>query len=894
MPAPILATKLYIPAPRPQIVPRPRLLERLNQGLARTSGVTLISAPAGFGKTTLVRDWIANLAPSSSSVEPWKIAWLSVDDGDNDPARFLTYLVAAVQTVAAHIGSEVMALLQSPQPPSSDWLLTNLLNEIAAGPDRFIVVLDDYHVIEAEPVDQALAFLVEHLPPQLQLVIATREDPPLPLARLRARGQLVELRANDLRFTPAEAAEFLTHTMGLALLTDDITALEQRTEGWIAGLQLAAISLQGQTDAAQFIQSFTGSHHFVLDYLVEEVLRRQPESIQAVLLRTSILDRLCGSLCDAVVRDPAVAGQITLEYLERANLFVVPLDNERQWYRYHHLFRDLLRQRLVQHHSAEELAELHLRASQWYEDQGQGLEAFRHATAANDIDRAERLMIDRNMPLHYGVAVNTILEWLASLPRAVLDTRPRLWVRSATMLLLAGQATGVEDRLQAAEAAMHHAELDDATRQLLIGQIACARATLALTQYQPEIMLQQSRRALEYLPAADLSFRFTANWLLSNAYLFQGDRTAAGRALTDAVAICQLSGDTFSSILALDGLALIQELENQLQQAAATYQRALQLETDQPHPNAAETHLGLARIYYEWDDLAAAERHGRQSLHLAQQYDRMLDRFILSETFLARLMLAQGDVDGAAAALAQTDRAARARNFAQRLPEIAAVRVLVLLRQGAVAEAAQLAQAFDLPVSQARVLLAQNDAAKALVTLDTVRHHMEAKGWQDELLRVFGVQAVALHMNGDIDQALRTLNHALTLAEPGGFIRLFIDEGEPMRVLLADFRSLLAKKHADDHQLIGYVEKLLAAFPPPLTTSASALRVQHAEILDPLSPRELAILQLIAQGLSNREISERLFLALDTVKGHNRRIFDKLQVKSRTEAIARARELGLL
>ena len=390
MPAPILATKLYIPPPRPKVVLRPRLIERLNEGLSAGRKLTLISASAGFGKTTLVSEWVAGCGRP--------VAWLSLDEGDNDPTRFLTYLVAALQTIAANIGAGVLAVLQSPQPPPTESILTALLNEITTIPDNFVLVLDDYHVIDSKPVDEALTFLLEHLPPQMHLVIATREDPHLPLARLRARGQLTELRAADLRFTPAEAAEFLNQVMGLNLSAEDIAALETRTEGWIAGLQLAALSMQGHQDAASFIKSFTGSHRFVLDYLVEEVLQQQSESVQTFLLRTSILDRLCGPLCDAVLLDPSASGQETLEYLEHANLFIVPLDNERRWYRYHHLFAELLRQRLHQSTASsagnEEkvVAELHSRASRWYEDNGLEIEAFQHAAAANDVERAERLI----------------------------------------------------------------------------------------------------------------------------------------------------------------------------------------------------------------------------------------------------------------------------------------------------------------------------------------------------------------------------------------------------------------------------------------------------------------------------------------------------------------------
>jgi LuxR family maltose regulon positive regulatory protein len=907
MPTSILATKLYIPPSRPNVVLRAHLIERLNEGLRLNQGfgrkLTLVSAPAGFGKTTLISEWLASYERPA--------AWLSLDEGDNDPARFLTYLVAALQIAAANVGAGVLGALQSPQLPSTESILTALLNEVTTVPDRFILVLDDYHVIEAKSVENALTFLLEHLPPQMHLVIVTREDPHLPLARLRARGQLTELRAADLRFTPAEAAEFLNRVMELNLSEENIIALETRTEGWIAGLQMAALALQGmlsrqeRTDAASFIQAFTGSHRFVLDYLVEEVLLRQPEHVQTFLLRTSVLDRLCGSLCAAVLCVPATYGQENLEFLDRANLFIVPLDNERRWYRYHHLLRDLLRQRLRQSLTPEEIVELYIRASQWYENNGLAFEAFHHATAANDVERAERLTESKEMPLHLRGVTMAVLDWLASLPRTVLDARPRLWVKSATLALMAGQTTGVEEKLQAAEAALaatkalQKAEpvpsaaerLDDQTRDL-IGKIACARATLALTRYDPEAMITQARRALEYLPPDDLVFLFTANWALATAYLFQGDRAAATRACMESISISQKSGDVFSTILATSSLGEAQELENQLHLAAGTYQRVLRLSGDHPHPNAGEVHLGLARILYEWNDLDAAEQHGQQSLQLTRLYDRVIDRFIISEVFLARLKLARGDVAEAAALLAQAEQSARQQNFLLRMPEIAAVQVLVLLRQGSFGAAAQLAQQYELPLSQARVLLAQGDPSAALAVLAPLRQQMEAKGWADERLKVMVLEAVALHARDEKAKAFQVLGEALALAEPEGFIRIFVDEGEPMRLLIADFR-LWIEKQSHEHPRVGYVDKLLTAFTRPMAPQSAISNLQST-IVEPLSPRELEILRLIAQGLSNREISEQLFLALDTVKGHNRRIYGKLQVGRRTEAIARARELGLL
>ena len=879
----LLTTKLFIPPARPGLVTRPRLIQILDKAL--NYSLILVSAPAGFGKTTLVSEWVAGCERP--------VAWLSLDEGDNDPTCFLTYLVAALQTVAPKIGEGILGILQAlqSQPPPIESLLTTLLNELTSISEDCILVLDDYHVIETQSLNQALTFLIEHLPPQLHLVIATREDPPFPLARLRVRSQLMELRATDLRFTPAEAAEFLNRVMGLNLSAEDIASLENRTEGWIAGLQLAAISMQGYKDTASFIKSFTGSHHFVLDYLLEEILQKQSESIQTFLLRTSILSRLSGPLCDAVLLDTSVSGQETLEYLEHSNLFIVPLDNERRWYRYHHLFADLLRQRLLQSTASSageegrEVAELHSRASQWYEDHGLEIEAFQHAASANDVERAEHLIDGKGLPL-YSRGLSAILAWLTSLPATVLDAKPSLWVRYASALLVGGQTTGVEEKLQAAEAALQGSGPDDKTRDL-IGQIAANRATLALSQYQIETIIAQSRRALEYLHPDSLSSRFRANWTVAFAYHFRGERAAAGRAYTDALSIAQAAGNIPSIALATECLGQIQELDNQLYTAAETYRRSLQLFGDQPPPSANEAYLGLAHIFYEWNDLDAAEQYGQQSLQLARLYDKKIDRFIIGEVFLARLKLAQGDVAGAASMLSQTEQTARQKNFTLRLPEIAAAQVQVLLKQTNLPAAAELARRFELPLSQARVLLAQGNSSAALAVLELFRQKVEDHGWADERLRAMVLQAVTFHLKGEKAPVAQVLVEALALAEPGGFIRLFVDEGAPMAHLLSE---------ASAHGIMpDYVGKLLAVFKAEEQKSKDkSYQPTAIPLSEPLSQRELEILQLIAQGLSNREISERLFLALDTVKGHNRIIFGKLQVQRRTEAVARAHELGLL
>jgi len=722
---------------------------------------------------------------------------------------------------------------------------------------------------------------------------------------------LTELRAADLRFTPAEAADFLNRVMGLGLSTDSIAALETRAEGWIAGLQMAALSVQGQEDVDDFIKSFTGSHRFVLDYLVEEVLQKQTRSVQTFLLRTSILDRMCSPLCDALLvggADPTLAasGQETLEYLEHANLFVVPLDNERRWYRYHHLFADLLRQRLQRTSgllSGEEKApvdELHRRASQWYEDNGLEAEAFRHAAAAHDIARAERLIGAGRIPLHSLAVVTAVLDWLDSLPKTVLDARPWLWVRSALSELMTGQLTGVEAKLQAAEAALAPAAqkeaLDEQTHDL-IGQIAAIRSTLEFLRYQPEAAIIQSRRALEHLQPANSPFRSRACWALGSAHELLGDRAAARQAYADAVRLA--AGITYNTVLSSTGLGRIFELENRLHEAAETYRRSLQMLSDQGPPNASEEYIGLARIFYQWNDLDAAEEHGQEGLRLARQYDGTIDRFISCEVFLAHVLLARGDVHGAAATLAEAQQTASERSFARRLPEVAAAQVLTLIRQGRVAAAAQLARQYDLPLSRVRVLIAQGNPSAALDELERYRGQAEARGWADEKLKSVVLQAIAGRLAGEKGKAVQVLGEALALAEPGGFIRLFVDEGEPMRALLLDYQRLAPRQSpGGSHPHSGYVAKLLAAFGRPDTplqaNATPSTGNPQPTLLEPLSQRELEILRLIAQGFSNQAIAARLFLALNTVKGHNRVLFDKLQVESRTEAVARAHDLGLL
>jgi LuxR family transcriptional regulator, maltose regulon positive regulatory protein len=649
--------------------------------------------------------------------------------------------------------------------------------------------------------------------------------------------------------------------------------------------------LQGQPDATSLVKSFTGSSRFIIDYLTEEVLERQSEEVRAFLLRTAILERMCTPLCDAVLNaplaapPPLISSQAMLEKLERSNLFIVPLDNERRWYRYHHLFAGLLRQRLRQGAAAssgdapESVAELHRRASQWYEDNGLELEAFNHAAAANDIERAERLIEGKGVPLHFRGAGAPVLNWLKSLPTTVLNARPSLWMTYASALMMTGQHTAVEVKLQAAEAALQGPAPDGKTRDL-IGRIASMRATVAVIQHDVETLLAQSRRALEFLHPANLPLRIAANYTLGFAYQLQGERVAASRAYAEVIAISKSLGDSIYSTAATTCLGQVQETDNQLYLAAETYRRALLLAGEPPRPIACEAQLGLARIYYQWNDLDAAQQHAQQSLQLMQQMESV-DTFASYGAFLAHLKLAQGDLPGAVAILAEAQEFIRQHNFVFRLSDLMAAQVLTLLRQGHLAEATHLVQTRELPLSQAQVYLAQGDPSAALAVLEKMRQQAEARGWQDERLKVMVLHSLALHAQGEKDQALQRLAEALALAEPGGFIRIFIDEGPPMAALLRE-----AAKHPIAPN---YVRQLRAAF-----GKAEGITPLPQLLIEPLSERELEVLRLLGTELNGPELARELMVSLNTLRTHTKNIYNKLGVNDRRAAFRRAEELDLL
>ncbi len=913
MSAPILATKLYFPPPQPNIVLRPRLIERLNEGLHRR--LTLVSAPAGFGKTTLLSEWVAGCGRPA--------AWLSLDEGDNDPTRFLAYLVAALQPIAAGIGEGVLGALRSPQPPPTESVLTALLNEITTVTDDFVLVFDDYHIVDARAVDGALAFLIEHLPPRMHLIIATREDPQLPLARLRARGQLAELRAADLRFTPSEAAEFLNLAMGLNLSAEDIAVLETRTEGWIAGLQLAALSMQRREDIPGFIKAFAGDNRYVVDYLVEEVLQRQPERIRAFLLQTSILDRLSGPLCDALTGQEA--GNALLETLERGNFFVVPLDDKRHWFRYHHLFADVLYAHLMQEWP-DQVPTLHRRASEWYEHSGSAADAIRHALAAEDFERAADLVEMAVPAMRRSRQEATLLGWLKALPDELFHVRPVLSAHYAGTLLQSGQLDGVENRLRDAErwldttavmserAEAPSAEavvLDEEEFRRLPSAIAVYRAGSALALGDVPETVTHAWRALDLAAEDDHFRRGAAAALLGLASWTSGDLEAAHRSYADGMAHLQRAGYISDAVGGAMTSADIRIAQGRLCEAMRTYEHALQLAAEHGDPvmrGTADMHVGMSDLHRERNDLEAATQHLLRSKEQGEHtgFPQYPYRWRVA---MARIREAQGDLDGALDLLDEAERL-YVSDFHPNVCPIAALRARIWVAQGRLVEAMGWARERSLSaqddlsylrefehITLARVLLARNKSDReeryiheATGLLERLLQAAEDGERTGKVIEILVLQALAHRVQGDISAALVPLERALTLADPEGYVRIFVDEGMPMAQLLSE---AAAREIMPD-----YTRKLLAAFgaqgridsdySPYLTAPASQ------PLVEPLSQRELEVLRLISRGLSNREIGEHLFLAVITVKGHNRNIFRKLQVRRRTEAVARARELSVL
>ncbi|MEP7192821.1 MAG: LuxR C-terminal-related transcriptional regulator [Actinomycetota bacterium] len=912
MAIPLLETKLHAPRGRRGLVPRPRLSERLSDG--SESALTLVSAPAGFGKTTLLTEWLSATQSRGRSA-----AWLSLDQPDNDPARFWTYLIAALQTAAHGVGEGALSLLQSPQAPI-EAVLATLLNDLSAISDDVVLVLDDYHVIDSLDVHEGMAFLLEHLPMQIHLVIASRADPALPLPRLRARGELVEIRAADLRFTPDEAAEYLNQKMGLALTAQDVATLEGRTEGWIAALQLAALSLQGRNDIAGFIASFAGDDRYIVDYLVEEVLARQPESVRSFLLKTSILSRLTGPLCDAVTGQ--AGGKAMLEALDRGNLFLVQLDDRRRWYRYQHLFGDVLRAHL-EDEQPDRVRELHLWASDWYERNGERPEAIRHALAAEDFARAADLVELAIPAMGRSRQEVTLRRWLDALPPEVVQVRPVLSVGYAGAMLLVGELDGVEARLRDAERWLDTItgppELPDASSAEMVvidhegfrglpGMIELYRAAQALARGDVPGTVRHARRALDLAPGDNDPLRASTSGLLGLAFWTSGELEAAHRAYADCMAGLRRAGyvaDTFGCAIALADIRITQ---GRLGDAMRTYEQALQLAPEQGGSvlrGTADMYVGMSELHRERNDLPTATQYLLRSQELGEHNGLPQNRYRW-RVAMARIREAQGDLSGAVDLLDEAERL-YVSDFFPNVRPVPALRAREQVARGALGEALRWARERGLSVDDdlsylcefehvtlARVLLAQYAQERAEHSLDEATRLLERllRAAEDgartgRVIEILVLQALAHQARDDIPAALASLRRALTWAEPEGYVRVFLDEGPPMAALL---RAVARVAQGESNGIAqNYVRRLLGAF--NRTGDSTPVR---AGLIEPLSDRELEVLRMLGTDLDGPEIARDLVVSLNTVRTHTRNIYAKLGVNNRRAAVRRAEELDVL
>ena len=916
-------TKLRFPPIRAERVARPRLIARLDEALALGHRLMLVSAPAGFGKTTLLTDWAHSLLHRRPSAA--RVAWLSLDSGDNDVARFVAYLVGAVEATGT-TGEDLHAFVET---APAEVMLTQVINRVGALPAPFVLVLDDYHVITSEAVHDAALFLLNHAPANVHIAIATRADPPLPVARWRGRGQLTELRLADLRFTPAEAADFLNRAMGLPLTDDDVAALEERTEGWIAGLQMAAVALRmahpGSGDAAQFIRAFTGSHRFILDYLMEEVLERQSAPIQAFLLRTSILDQMCASLCATVLagadrgggdgtgeRRPDLAEldpASILEHLDRANLFVVPLDEHREWYRYHRLFADLLRSRLEQT-QPDLVPRLHQRASEWYEQNDLLNDAIDHALAAGDVERAADLIALVAEPLLMRGESATFVSWMADLPDAAIRARPSLSVLHAWVLMLQGHPLAdIESRLRAA----------DGCAGATAGRAAAVRSTIRAFQGDPDGAMQWAQRALDQLPPDERLARSYVEWVLATVRLASDGPEKEQSAFDDVLTLSRRVGNVMLSVLVLCNQAEILLREGCLRAAAATYREALAAATNARQERiaiAGQALVGLGDIAREWGDLDEAIDLITEGARLVEQWSETgaFDAYIA----LARVRRAQGDHAGAWEALTQAERIAVSFDLSE-LDDltVAMFKALQWIAEGNLDTARRWAESRDLyrhigaPYQEsagapyesrilkyellvlARLLIAQDHANDALAVLKALA---PVAGWRRRtglLIEIHLLMALARQAQDDINGALLELERALVLGEPEGYLRIFVDQGAAIVELLreAERRGLA----------VAYVQKLLAtcenrhmdeAGQPP--TSPTHPQQAPVPLAEPLSEREFEVLRMLDTHLSSTEIAKALYISPNTVRFHIKNIYGKLDVHRRSDAVDRARSLGLL
>ena len=888
---PILTTKLYIPPVRPNWVSRPRLIKRLDQGLQRK--LTLVSAPAGFGKTTLIASWLHGLGDRERTAP--RVAWLSLEADDNDPHRFFTHFVAALQSLDPGAGQTARPFLETPQLPALDHLMTLLLNDLASLSEQSVLALDDYHAIKQPDLQTAIVFFLDHLPPHCHLVIVTREEPSLPLPRLRARWEVTEIRLQDLRFAGEETEAFLHRTLGFAVSAESAQALERHTEGWAAGLQMAALSLRGRAQTrganapALDVVAFGGGHHYIIDYLAAEVMRQQPEEVCAFLRQTAILDRFNASLCDAVTgrRD----SQAMLAHLEKANLFLIPLDDQRQWYRYHHLFADFLRTELAE----PEQSALHRQASQWYEAHSLTSEAIKHALAGRDQASAVRLIRSNVDETLRNGGFTAVLNWVNALPEEIVRAHSDLSVNKAWMLYLRGEIATAETY---ATLAIENQRPDDPPLQR--GTLLGFRAYLAINRGEPSQALKFAQEALTLLGDTESFYRTTALSHLGQAQRLVGDRQAAMQTLRQAIALGQQLGNHLITLEALGILTRLLYQQGQLREAILLCEQTVRHHMDargHPLPMAGLIYVPLGMLYYETNDLERAHYHLTTGIALCQHMGTVYYALVGQQT-LAKLYFARGEIEAMWETLATArELAARSENQ-RRIRQVSAVTADLQLRQGHTVAAALTLN--DLPptaddrseqenLTVARLLLAQGRPQAANSLLRQLEQFAQGQGRHGSLIIIRLLQALAHQSLNHSAATLDCLEQALCLAAPEGYRRVFLDESPAVATILPQRRYVAPE----------FIDALLEAFPkrPAGDKSIDATPVATTPaqpLIEPLSEIQLRILRLVADGLSNRDIADKLAITEGTTKWHLNKIYGKLSVNSRTQAVALARQLMLL
>jgi LuxR family maltose regulon positive regulatory protein len=900
MATPLLQTKLYIPPPRPELVPRPRLVERIDAGIHSGHKLTLVSASAGFGKTTLLSAWVAGCGQLEP---PIPVAWLSLDQEDNDPIHFLAYTIAALQTVHPGLGQAVLTVLYAsqPQPAPVEASLTILINEIAGMGEPVVLVLDDYHAIRSQAVDKLLGFLLDHLPPQMHLVISSRRDPAFPLSRLQARGEMTEIRAADLRFTRDEIALFLNQVMGLNLSAQNLAALETRTEGWISGLRLTALSMRRLQDTTEFIQKFTGSNRYIVDYLGEEVLQQQDERVQTFLRETSILRRLSAPVCDRVTGQSGSQG--ILEQLETANLFIVPLDDRRDWYRYHHLFTDFLQHQL-ERYQPERVPALHHRASEWYEENGPMGEAVFHALAAKRGERAADLVETNALETLMRGQVYTVANWLDRLPPDSIRSRPKLGIAQAWQFISTGQIEKAEAWLQMVEEKTGFTRYDgldkigqgSAEANELQGGIATIRSTISAWRGETWQTIEISQWALERFPSGNPLYRSILAWNLAFASRIAGDINTAERAYKSAIKDAQASGNYMIALTATEGLAELYSVMGQLQKAEKTFLRVFQLGDQYQMAYSVAfgaAHIGLADLMYQWNRLDAAVEHLQQGFEICERWGAL--DLVKAHVCLARIKMAQSDAIAAMEAVQKAIDLAQEHNQRFRGGVAVALRTGLWLALGEIVQAERWAQERDEydendlgelneleGIVLARLLLALGEQGKALVLLDKLLHNAQLVKRMGSAIEILILQSTAWQSQSNLGQATACLERALVLAEREGFVQVFLEQRPAIDGLL----NRAIKKRLPHSR---YARLVVGSQSSPIPPS-----LQQDGLVEPLSEREMEVLRLVTKGHSNREIGERLVITTGTVKRHITNIYGKLGVHSRTQAIALARELDIL